>query len=318
MAMLTSAGLGLIKTYRFPPKSMGAIDSMKNDAGALRQKIFKIKDIPALPLVMNRVLEVVMDERSSAQDLAREISRDPALTGKLLKIVNSAFYGFYRQISSVEQAVVILGYREIRSIAITVSVFDLFGPKRSATPLNRMRLWEHCLAVGTLAEILREQYCRAEEAAFVAGLLHDIGIIILDEYFASEWGPALARAEETPERPLIEWETESLGMTHAEAGYYLSERWNLPWAISQAILNHHRIPAEDSASVLDSMIYLSNALVKQQGIGFSGDPYPWPVNREALASIGMRQEDLGNVTGLLAQRMESMRALLGFLVEEGK
>jgi len=75
---------------------------------------------------------------------------------------------------------------------------------------------------------------------------------------------------------------------------------------------------EDSASVLDAMIYLSNALVKQQGIGFSGDPYPWPANREALASIGMRQEDLGNVTELLGQRMESMRALLGFLAEEGK
>jgi putative nucleotidyltransferase with HDIG domain len=181
-----------------------------------------------------------------------------------------------------------------------------------------MRLWEHCLAVGTLAEILREQYCRSEEAAFVAGLLHDIGILILDEYFAPEWGPALARSAENPERPLIEWETEMLGMNHAEAGYYLSERWNLPWALSQAILNHHRIPAEDSASVLDAMIYLSNALVKQQRIGFSGDPYAWPVNRGALALFGVRQEDLGNVTELLGQRMESMRALLGFLAEDGK
>jgi len=283
-------------------------------AEEIRQEVQRIREISTLPQVMRRVMEIVVDERSSAQDLAREVAHDQALTSKVLKIVNSAFYGFYRKISSVSEAVVILGYNEIRSIAMTVSVFDLFGLSPGVAGFDRVRLWEHAIATGTMADILRQQCCRFEEAAFVAGLLHDIGKVVLDEYFEPEWKAMLRQARED-ERPLVEVERDLLGITHAEVGYLLSERWNLPEPISQAILNHHEEPKLATSTPLESLTYLSNSFVKERGIGYGGDSVVWPVGNEARQVVGLEDFHLPKINTVLMKRMSTISAMLGYFSE---
>jgi len=277
----------------------------------IRHEVQRIREISTLPQVMRRIMDVVVDERSSAQDLAREIAHDQALTAKVLKIVNSAFYGFYRRISSVSEAVVILGYNEIRSIAMTISVLDLFGPSRGGGHFDRVKLWEHVIAAGTLADIIRQHCCRFEDSAFVAGLLHDIGKVVLDEYFSVEWRQVLAEAHGR-ESPLVEVERAMLGVTHAEVGYWLSERWNLPAPIGQAILHHHEEPRLETSSALEGLTYLSNALVKERGIGFGGDGFVWPVGEEARQVVGLEERHLAKVSTLLMKRMSSIGAMLGY------
>ncbi len=283
-------------------------------ADEIRQEVQRIREISTLPQVMRRVMEIVVDESSSAQDLGREIAHDQSLTAKVLKIVNSAFYGFYRRISSVSEAVVILGYNEVRSIAMTVSVFDLFGHSRGAGRFDRVKLWEHAIASGTMADIIRQHCCRFEQSAFVAGLLHDVGKVVLDQYFAPEWNRALVQAEEDG-RPLVAVEQDRLGITHAEIGYLLSERWNLPPPIGQAILTHHQEPNLATSAPLEGLTYIANAFVKERGIGFGGDDVVWPVSDEARQVVGLEDGHLPKINTALMKRMSSISAMLGYFGE---
>lgn len=285
---------------------------MVRDADLIRQKLQKIREISTLPQVMHRIMEVVIDERSSSRDLAREISHDPPLTAKVLKVVNSAYYGFYRRISSVNDAVIILGYNEVRSIAITISVFDLFGGIPGNTFFDRLKLWEHCIATGTLADILRQEYQKGEEAAFVAGLLHDIGKVILDEYFSSEWMKVIEKSRQES-RALVEVEQELLGITHADIGFLLSEIWNLPEKVGLAIRNHHLTRNQHPSNPLEAMVYIANLLVKEKGIGNSGDSHVWELTPEIQNVVGIKESDLSHLDALLAKRMTCIIAMLGYL-----
>jgi len=281
-------------------------------AETIRQEIRKIREISTLPQVMQRVMQIIIDERSSARDLADEISRDQALTAKILKIVNSAFFGFYRKISSIQDAVVILGYSEVRSIAITVSVFNLLGQGKRGAHFDRVRLWEHCLAVGTLADILRRECVKTEqgEGAFVAGLLHDIGKVILDEYFAPEW-TEVVRCSQSTGRAIRDVEDEMLGITHGEIGYLVCERWNLPPAIDGAILRHHTPPlGREGGATLDALVYLANTLVKKEEIGFSGDCHLWPVTGELLQAIDLKEHELETIKILFMKKTAAIKALI--------
>ncbi len=279
-------------------------------------QISRIKEISTLPQVIQGVLAAVTDELTSAQDVAREVSSDPALTGKILKIVNSAFYGFYRQISSIDQAVVILGYREIRSIAITLSVSDMFGASRTRSGLDRMKLWEHSIATAILADCIREQCCRDADGAFVCGLLHDIGIFVFDQYFSDEWDPVYIQCIRQGDRPLIELEQEMLGISHAKVGYLLAERWNLPGEVSQAIACHHKAPVPQTSSPLEAIVYVANALVKQWEVGFGGDSVERPVTDGAREMLRMSEEQIPQIKALFMKQINSLNALVGYMTEQ--
>lgn len=279
-------------------------------------EITRIREISTLPQVMQGVLAAVMDERTSAQDLAREVSSDPALTGKILKIVNSAFYGFHRQISSMDQAVVIVGYRKIRSIAITLSISDMFGACRSHSGLDRMKLWEHSIATAILADCIREQCCREADGAFVCGLLHDMGIFVFDQYFSDEWAPVYIQCVRQADRPLVELEQEMLGLSHAQVGYLLAERWNLPGEVSQAIGNHHKAPVPQTSSHLEAIVYVANAMVKQWEIGFSGDSVNWPVTDVTREMLGLSEEQIPQIKGSFMKQLNSLNTLVGYMAEQ--
>ena len=167
----------------------------------------------------------------------------------------------------MDQAVVILGYREIRSIAITLSISDMFGTRHARSGLDRMKLWEHSIATAILADCIREQFCRAADGAFVCGLLHDIGIFVFDQYFSDEWAPVYIQCIRRGDQPLIEMEQEALGLNHATVGYLLAERWNLPGEVSRAIAHHHDAPVPQTSSPMETIVYVANAMIKQWVIG---------------------------------------------------
>ena len=283
-------------------------------AEEIRSEIRKIREISTLPQIMHRVMEIVTDEKSSARDLAREIAHDPALTAKILKIVNSAFYGFYRRIASVDEAVVILGFKEVRSIAITVSVFDMFGRGKSVTEFDRVRLWEHCIAAGTLAEIIRSKCGIRASGAFAGGLLHDIGKVVMDEFFAPEWEAVLDCARQK-EISIYEPEREVLDINHTEIGYLVVENWNLPEEISRAIRRHHVEPKPDSESQLQGVVYLANVLVKEKEIGFGGDQVIWPAGEGVRQLLGLEEKHFAQFHTELMKKMFSIRAMLGYFVD---
>ncbi len=226
-----------------------------------KKKLAEVREISTLPQVMTRIMQIITDENSCAVDLANEIAKDKSLTAKVLKMVNSAYYGFYREIVRVSDAVVVLGFNEIRRLSLAISVLDIFG--RSKRSEIRMKLWNHSLACAALSDILAKQWRVHDSGAFTAGLLHDIGKAVLDQYFSSMFAAVQASMQKDS---LKTHEAERLlfNFDHADIGCWLCEQWNLPVSLSEAIRNHHRIEsAEEEELPLAKVVRVANNLANE-------------------------------------------------------
>ncbi|MBU1318153.1 MAG: HDOD domain-containing protein [candidate division Zixibacteria bacterium] len=190
-----------------------------------------------LPEVLAQVIRIAEDPSSSIRDIANIISRDVTLTSKILKMANSSFYGRPNQVQSIHDALGVLGTRTVKSIALSVSVYDICN--RLSTQVDMKDFWLHSLEVAILAELIAKAvgYKSAEEA-FVSGLLHDVGILILDSAFKKEYESIWQRCVKGDD--LISTEESELGTNHAQIGAFVAARWNLPLNYQACIRDHHR------------------------------------------------------------------------------
>ena len=225
-----------------------------------KKKLAEVREISTLPQVMARIMEIVTDENSCAVDLANEIAKDKSLTAKILKMVNSAYYGFYREIVRVSDAVVVLGFNEIRRLSLAISVLDILG--RSKRNEIRLKLWNHSLACAALSDILAKQWRVHDSGAFTAGLLHDIGKAVLDQYFPSMFTAVQASVLKVS---LKAHEAERLlfNFDHADIGCWLCEQWNLPVSLSEAIRYHHRTESAEEELPLAKVVRIANNLANE-------------------------------------------------------
>jgi putative nucleotidyltransferase with HDIG domain len=194
------------------------------------------RELSSLPQTLSEVLRVARDENSSAQQLADVLKKDPALTAKTLRLVNSPFYGARREISTMTQAVMTVGVRGITALALSSSVYDLTGKVK--TTIDRLRFWRHSLQVAIAARSIAEElkyFC--PEEAFISGLLHDIGIVILEKSFPERYAIIWKRACEG--EILHELEDDLWGTDHAKVGQFLLEQWHLPAVVCEAVGRHH-------------------------------------------------------------------------------
>lgn len=234
--------------------------SLDERGAALLQRV---REVYALPPVVAEIQRLFHDPETSARDVARVICRDPAMAAKLLKLVNSAYFGFARKIASVSMAVVILGFRQVRDMVLTIALFERFSPRRSG-PFDVVAFWKHSIAAALLAEgIARNRDVRARDAGFTAGLLHDLGKIV-----ATQEAPHLV--EEIAERITggqepLEAERAVLGLDHAALGAYLAEVWGFPERLARAFRGHHD-PAR-GAEPLVATVQAADALIRSIGIG---------------------------------------------------
>ena len=197
-----------------------------------------IDDLPSFPVAIQKATAIADDPNASAQELADVIQIDLALTAKLLRVTNSAFYGLTRKISTVREAVMILGFSSVRSLAVAVSAMKMFDAKDSAL-FTLDAFWLH----STCSALVAQQLCQLamlpeSSEAFTAALLHDIGKIILDQY-AHESFMDVLNAQQKEQRILPETENLIINTTHSEIGRRLCETWNLPDPLCEAIGQHH-------------------------------------------------------------------------------
>ena len=199
----------------------------------LRRRIRELRNLPSLPLVVQKVLQMVDSSSATGRELAAEIEQDAALTARVLKLVNSAFYGSAGTVATVSHALVLLGFEVVKGVVLSAGIFDLMNT-------SLMGLWEHSLGCGIAAKTIAQHTgaCEPEEAS-VCGLLHDIGKLA----FACEVPKSytkLVDAIRASDHFLLDVEREVLGTDHAEAGGWLAERWNLPPALTIPIRYHHK------------------------------------------------------------------------------
>ena len=239
------------------------MDGMNRDE--IKTRIYsKIDELPTLPLVLPKLLRTLENRNSNVRTVADVISIDPALTSKLLKVANSAYYGFPSEITSLQRAVALLGFNMVRSLALSMSVIDSITGGGKLRSFSEEDLWVHSLVVATLMQEISQKTGNAEEEyehLFIIGLLHDIGKIVFDLFFNDLFRKAINEGTENARKPLFIAERDLIGMDHGEVGGMLLKRWKFPPVISEPILYHHQdlIP-EDIEGKTTSLLKLSDSI----------------------------------------------------------
>ncbi len=234
------------------------------EADRTLRRIFgrSVTDLPTLPHVVSQVLEKTHDSNTNLADIVKLISADQSLVSTYLRLVNSAFYGFSRRITTLKQAITLLGFRSVRNVVVNAGVVGVFR-RRAFNNYYRHRLWEHALACAVGARIVAGHTgYAAREEAFTAGLLHDIGKVVIDQY-APRDSTAIMRRVETGEEARAA-EKEILGVDHTEVGSWVADRWHLPRSLCSVIRDHHdpeKSEGEGDRELL-KLVAVGNALAK--------------------------------------------------------
>ena len=225
----------------------------------------------SLPEVCIRVNEMLDDPKISASDIGKIISQDPGLTARLLKIVNSAFYGFPSRIETVSRAVTVIGLRELRGLVLAASAVEAFS-KIPNDILNMVRFWRHSVYCGVVAKLLAQR-CDVlhSERLFVAGLLHDIGKLIISHRLPTQAREILRLQRET-DLPEIQIERQVLGFDHAHVGGELLKVWQMPKTLMSAVRYHHEPNETDDAIIDTSLVHIANGMtfIAEQGLDAEG------------------------------------------------
>ena len=275
---------------------------MNIEARKSLQKYFKdIYQLPTLPDTYVRLRKVLTNPKTSAQEVSVIIEQDQALATKVLKIVNSAFYSFPQKVATISHATVILGFNEIRNIAFSASVLNLFGKDKTTVLFDYQGFWDHALAVAVCSRIIAKKVgtfvINNPEEAFMAGLIHDIGKITQDQFMTDAYDEVL-KAVKDNNLSLKETEKNILGFDHQDVGEYLIENWNLPSILSVPVGYHnspHVIIKDNSAFNMVCLVHVANSLVRALNVGWAGDRFVPNINPVAWKELGLKKSDIEKI-----------------------
>jgi putative nucleotidyltransferase with HDIG domain len=226
------------------------------DLARLRAEIVNARDVPTIPVLLLRILRIVDGERASAKDLVELMQRDQALAGRVLRLANSGFFACAREVATLSRAVMLLGFATVKNLALGVKIWETLGARGGP---GLAELWEHSALVGAAARLIAQRTRGADpEEVFTAGLLHDIGKVILRIRFAAVYDRLAIQGGETP---LVVREREAFGVDHAQAGAWLGEAWSLPSVIVEAAGAHHDELTAETALSAPVIVNLANRLV---------------------------------------------------------
>lgn len=279
---------------------------------ALIQKY--IERMPSLSTTVTKVLEVCNRPNTSANDLNRVIALDPVLTGQVLKLINSAYYSLPNQISSLTRAIIMLGINTVKNLALSTAVLGSMGREDSFRSLSMDAFWTHSLCVGVMAKALagfKGIPGMLQEEFFVAGLLHDLGKIPLNNCFAEEYRQALELSA-LEQGPLPRAEEMLLGFDHGRVGKMIADKWQLNQTLSE-LLRFHHTPENASANnrQLVGVVALANTYANLFDVGSAGDRYPEMSRvKELLTQVGLQWLDLSSLHQIVQQEIEKAQVFL--------
>ncbi len=279
-----------------------------------RRLVQRLVDLPTLPVIVPEVLRLISDAHASARDLARVIGTDQSLTSRILRLSNSAFYGFRREIVTINHAIVLLGFETVKNLVLASTVFEVLDAGDGRPSFDREQFWIHAAATAVAArQVARTLRLVDPEAVFVGGLLHDIGKVVLDRFFGCRYADVAQQAANEP-CLIREAERRAFGIDHAEVGRWLAERWRFPAAIVEPIAFHHD-PAGGSPEhrAVTTIVHLADIVTRNAGIGSGGDGLVPLPDHEVWIQFTLRAGQLAHWTdGLLAER-ESVSEFLQVL-----
>lgn len=258
--------------------------------------IMTASDLPTIPVVATKVMQLLESEKATAEELSKIVASDPAVAARVLKISNSSYYGCQRQIQTLSHAIVVLGFGTLKSLIVAASVKQVYQPYG----LTEKMLWEHSFGAGLAARIIAKGTRQAsEEEAFLGGLFHDIGKIIMNSMNSRQFQEVMQRCYndglsfEVAERQVYSY-------THCEVGGLVIKKWNFPDMLMEAVLNHHSLDFGEDADTfqvnLTCVVGLADMFCHKLGIGM----------REPDDELDLLQTVPAQKLGLSEQRLETL------------
>jgi len=283
-----------------------------NTAQVIKTALAKIGDIATLPEVTTRIIAVVDDPKSTARDLHNIIKNDPALASRILKVVNSAFYGLPGQVSEIDRAIVLLGLSAVKNIAISASISRLFTSERISDRFSARDIWKHSVAV---AVATRQMCCLLgkrpfAEEAFLAGLIHDLGLLVERQAYPDGLAEII-RESAKGDRYLHELKMEIIGADHQTLGSALAAKWKFPRVLQTVLGYHHKIDnLGPDHRLLPAMVYVADTLCCHEHFGFHLTAAHQVIDETLLVSIGLTEAQLEELRAELPEQIEAAEAML--------
>ena len=292
------------------PQNLAPSDDAKK--AIVAKAIQEISHIATLPEVTLKIIKLVEDPDSTAQDLNKVITNDPALGARILKVVNSAFYGLPGQIGSINRAIVLLGLNAVKNIAIAASLAKLFRGGQICPSFNARDLWMHSIACATATRLYAQRAgLGLPDEAFLAGLIHDLGIMVEIQAIRPKFAEAIETCDANEGMTFREAELAAIGATHEDFGAGLCKLWKFPQSFAYVTGYHHHpwdLPPQNRK--LTSLVYLADLTVAKQKIGYAGTVESESPRNDILTEMELTETDVQGVAEALPEAIREAEALL--------
>ena len=301
-----------------------AVTTSTDPAAVIDNAIRSISHIATLPEITIKIIDLVEDPSSTAQDLHNVIANDPALCSRILKVVNSAFYGLPRQIGSINRAIVLLGLNAVKNIAIAASLSKLFRGGELCPRFSARSLWIHSMATGAGSKLICDQLkLGLPDEAFLAGLIHDIGLMVqmqaMRDKLVGVFEQMKFNADGQPLTNMREIERKLIGADHCAFGACLCETWKFPKSFSYVTGHHHDPMSLPSGNrMLAAVVYVADRLAAKHNYGFRGDLHEPGIDSHVLEELGMSAPQLESISAALPRVFEEVEATFGGVSDGGK
>ena len=268
------------------------------DKTEILKKLDMVENLPTLPVIVHQIQKLIENPNSNMSQIALIITRDQSIAARIVRLVNSAFYGLGNKISSIQQAIKLLGLNTVKNLVIGVSVVKTFEGVGNASLFDREKFWLHSFGCATGARLIARKLNRDEpDDYFMAGLLHDIGILVLDQFFHDEFITVVQQTVRT-KIEFVKVEQYVLGATHCEIGKLMASKWRLPDFLATAIHHHHKPILSDLESENDrfiaAVVHIADTKTCNRGNG-PGFPCVFTLHEPALQFLGLKNSEIDEV-----------------------
>lgn len=272
---------------------------MPPDKDQLRLQVEKVSNLPTLPGIVTRIAEMVDSPETTGRQLGREIAKDQVISAKVLKLVNSGFYGFSEPISTIQHAVTLLGFNTVKSLVLSSTVLDLM---KDSLP----GLWEHSLACARTCSIIAGHIeLDEQEEISTAGLLHDLGKVILRQTMEREFR-RIANYIDRADMLFYQAEEKVLGVNHGEMGGWLLEKWALPPKLVEPIIDHHDFRPNRDYAENTAILHLADILCRAQAFGSGGDRKIPRLAPNVLETLKLTIDDVCEIMGRMQEELRDI------------
>lgn len=262
---------------------------MINDS--LRPYVEKITNLPSLPVIAQEIIALADNDLISINKLEMIIENDPAISAKILSVSNSVFYGFHTPVTTLHNAIMRIGFSSVKNIALGISIMTVLNDiKHQGTP-HYERVFNHSVSVGLTARLLSKRLkCNITDEIVISGILHDIGLLVLIRYFPERYMEVMDSFKQGV--TLSDAEKETFGFSHADIGYWLAGKWNLPDTVTDSILNHHSPSLTGKNLEHIAAVHIADYIVDNHVIRATAQDFISRIDTSTLTLLDMSEDDL--------------------------